>query len=66
MQLAKLYMKSGSVIEIECDNFEVVTSGEELENINFYNIVGDEKLMFVDLKNIECVTTQKIINESKK
>lgn len=60
MQLAKIYMKSGNVIEIECENFEVITSGESIENIEFKKVISNEKPMFLDFKNIEYISTQKI------
>lgn len=60
MQLAKIYMKSGNTIEIKCDDFEVITSGEILKNINFKRVINGEKPMFLDLSNVECITTKKI------
>lgn len=60
MYLVKIYMKNCKVIEFECENFEVKTENYEIKEMNIKRIVGDEKIMFIDLKNIEFITAKSI------
>ncbi|WP_040328574.1 hypothetical protein [Clostridium ihumii] len=59
---AKIYMKSGNVIEFKCEDIIITQNG--FGNITGYKIThGDskERLLDVSIENIEGITTKELV-----
>lgn len=59
MQLVKIYMKSGNVVELKCNSVEVTRCGEELEGISV-DVIDGPNPMFIDIENVDVVTSEYI------
>ncbi|WP_034438058.1 hypothetical protein [Clostridium ihumii] len=59
---AKIYMKSGNVIEFKCE--EIIIAQDRLGNITGYRIdheASKERLLGVSIGNIEGITTKELV-----
>ncbi|WP_270943134.1 hypothetical protein [Romboutsia lituseburensis] len=59
MQLVKIYMKSGNVVDLKCSSVEVAICGEELEGIEV-DVIDGPNPVFIDMGNVDIITNEYI------
>lgn len=59
MQLVKIYMKSGNVVDLKCNSVGIIRCGEELEGIEV-DVIDGPNPVFIDIGNVDIVTNEYI------